>query len=88
MRIKKGFVLREVCGEWVVSGESLEQINFNKLVTLNASAVFLWKQVENQEFDALTLADLLVEKYGIRKEVALHDALALCEQWEKAGVVE
>lgn len=88
MQIKKGFVLREVCGEWVVSGESLEQINFNKLVTLNASAVFLWKQVENQEFDALTLADLLVEKYGIRKEVALHDALALCEQWEKAGVVE
>lgn len=88
MRIKKGFVLREVCGGWVVSGESLEQINFNKLVTLNASAVFLWKQVENQEFDALTLADLLVEKYGIRKEEALHDALALCEQWEKAGVVE
>lgn len=88
MRIKKGFVLREVCGEWVVSGESLEQINFNKLVTLNASAVFLWKQVENQEFDALKLADLLVEKYGIRKEVALHDALALCEQWEKAGVIE
>ena len=88
MQIKKGFVLREVCGEWVVSGESLEQINFNKLITLNASAVFLWKQVENQVFDALTLADLLVEKYGIRKEVALHDALALCEQWEKAGVVE
>ena len=88
MQIKKGFVLREVCGEWVVSGESLEQINFNKLVTLNASAVFLWKQVENQEFDALTLADLLVEEYGIRKEVALHDALALCEQWEKVGVVE
>lgn len=88
MRIKKGFVLREVCGEWVVSGESLEQINFNKLVTLNASAVFLWKQVENQEFDARKLADLLVEKYGICKEVALHDAMALCEQWEKAGVVE
>lgn len=88
MQIKKGFVLREVCGEWVVSGESLEQINFNKLVTLNASAVFLWKQVENQVFDARKLADLLVEKYGIRKEVALHDALALCEQWEKAGVIE
>lgn len=88
MQIKRGFVLREVCGEWVVSGESLEQINFNKLVTLNASAVFLWKQVENQEFDARKLADLLVGKYGIRKEVALHDALALCEQWEKAGVVE
>ena len=88
MQIKKGFVLREVCGEWVVSGESLEQINFNKLVTLNASAVFLWKQVEDQEFDARKLADLLVGKYGIRKEVALHDALALCEQWKKAGVVE
>lgn len=88
MRIKKGFVLREVCGEWVVSGESLEQINFNKLVTLNASAVFLWKQVENREFDIAELADMLVGKYAIRREDALRDASVLCEQWKKAGVVE
>lgn len=88
MRIKKGFVLREVCGEWVVSGESLEQINFNKLVTLNTSAVFLWKQVENREFDRAELADMLVGKYAICREDALRDASVLCEQWKKAGVVE
>ena len=38
MRIKKGFVLRRMCGEHVVTADSLEQINFNKLVTLNESA--------------------------------------------------
>lgn len=41
MRIKKGFVLRRMCGEHVVTADSLEQINFNKLVTLNESAAYL-----------------------------------------------
>ena len=32
MRLKKGFVLREVCGERVITGEGLEAINFGKLL--------------------------------------------------------
>ena len=38
MRIKKGFVLREVCGENVIIGEGLGAINFGKMLALNASA--------------------------------------------------
>ena len=50
MRIKKGFVLRRMCGEHVVTADSLEQINFNKLVTLNESAAYLWQAVEDRDF--------------------------------------
>ena len=34
MKIKKGFVLREVCSERVIMGEGLGAINFGKLLAL------------------------------------------------------
>ena len=44
MKIKKGFVMRSICGQNVISGEGLEQVNFSKLVTLNESAAYLGKR--------------------------------------------
>ena len=35
MKIKDGFVLREMCGEYIVAAEGLQHINFNKLISLN-----------------------------------------------------
>ena len=43
MKIKEGFVLREMCGENIVAAEGLQNINFNKLISLNSPAAFLWK---------------------------------------------
>lgn len=88
MRIRKGFVLRKICGEWVIEGEGLEQIDFNKLVILNTSAAYLWEQVEEEEFSVEQLADLLIKRYGIARELAVRDAASLCEQWVKVGLVE
>ena len=49
MKIKKGFVLREVCGEHVIVGEGLGAVNFGKLLALNETAAWLWKQAVEQE---------------------------------------
>ena len=32
MRIKKGFILRTVCGENVIVGEGLDAINFGRML--------------------------------------------------------
>ena len=88
MKIKKGFVVREMCGEYIVTAESLELVNFNKLISLNSSAVYLWNEVEGKEFDEQTLAALLVKKYRIDEKRALDDATALCKEWKDAGVLE
>lgn len=88
MKIKKGFVLREMCGENIVAGEGLEHINFNKLVSLNSTAAFLWKKVEGKEFTAEEMAQYLVEEYGIDMELALKDASALCQAWKETGMTE
>ena len=45
MKIKDGFTLRTMLGENIVVGEGLSQVNFNKLITLNETAAFLWKEV-------------------------------------------
>ena len=73
MKIIDGFRLRDVMGQATVIGEGVGQVNFNKLVTLNDSAAYLWKSVEGKEFDAEMLASLLVD---------------ISSQWKEIGLVE
>ena len=88
MKTKKGFKLRPLGDEWILVGEGIEQVNFNKLITLNESAAYLWKSVEGKEFDAQTLAGLLVDEYGIDTELAGKDAEAILGQWTEIGLAE
>ena len=88
MKIVEGFRLRDVMGQATVIGEGVNQVNFNKLITLNSSAVFLWKAVEGKEFDAETLKSLLINEYGIDAQLAEKDAESIAEQWTEAGLVE
>ena len=88
MKIKEGFVLRQMCGENIVAGEGLEHINFNKLISLNSTAAFLWNAVVGKEFTAESMAQLLVDEYGIDMELALKDSKALCQSWIEAGIAE
>ena len=88
MKIKNGFVLREMCGENIVAAEGIENINFNKLISLNESAAYLWKELVGKEFTVEDMADLLINRYEIDKELAIKDSTNLCEAWIKAGIAE
>lgn len=41
MKIKDGFVLREICGEKVLSEEGSLNVNMSKFIKLNDTAAFL-----------------------------------------------
>lgn len=88
MKIKKDFNLREVCGEYIIVAEGKENIDFCNIISMNESSAYLWKQVQNKEFDADTLTELLTDEYDVDKETAMHDVKALIEQWVDAGIVE
>lgn len=88
MKIKDGFVLRKVCGENIVTGEGLEHINFNKLINFNSSAAFLWNELIGKEFTAEEMAELLIARYGIDKELAMKDSISLSKAWLDAGIAE
>lgn len=88
MKIKEGFILREMCGENIVAAEGLEHINFNKLISLNESAAYLWKELCGKEFSLEEMAELLIARYGIDKELALKDSASLYQAWTEAGIAE
>lgn len=89
MKQKKGFVLRKVCGENVIIGESTETIDFGKLISLNESAAYLWEKAsELGDFTPQQLADALQEEYEVSSEQALTDVNRIVKEWEKVGIVE
>ena len=87
MKIKKGFELRNVCGEHVVIATGIENVDFSKMISLNESAAILWEAVCDKEFSVSDLADVLVENYEIDRETAEKDSQAIATKWIEAGVV-
>lgn len=89
MKVIKGFKLRPLGGEYILIGESVELVNFNKMITMNESAAYLWKQVQDLEaFDNQLLTDLLLHEYEVSPEQAATDAAATAAHWLEAGIVE
>lgn len=89
MRLKKGFVLREVCGEHVITGEGLGALDFRKLLVLNETAVWLWQQAQQMEtFSLDSLTERLCEAYDVTTDEARSDVSELLRQWQDAGLME
>lgn len=88
MKIKEGFILRQMCGENIVAAEGLQNINFNKLLSLNESAAYLWQELADKEFTVEDMAELLISRYGIDKQLAMTDSENLMKSWIEVGVAE
>ena len=67
LKLKEGFILREVAGETVVI-PSGEDINLNMMITLNGTGAFLWQKLEQgcteEELVAALLAEYDVDAAG------------------------
>jgi hypothetical protein len=89
MRLKKGFVLREVCGERVIMGEGLGAINFGKLLALNETAAWLWQQARTMgDFTVESLAEKLCEEYEVEADEAKADVAEIIAEWQNVSVIE
>lgn len=88
MKTKKGFVLRNVCGENIIVAEGKENIDFTKIISMNETAAYLWKNVEGKEFDSATLMSLLINEYEVDDATANKDAKNIAKQWIEAGIAE
>lgn len=89
MRLKSGFVLRDVCGEKVIMGEGLGALDFGRLLCLNETAAWLWsKASEMGEFTVDALAEALCEDYDVSLDQAKTDVAAIVAEWQKVSVIE
>ena len=63
--------MRDVCGEKGIIATGIENIGCSRMISLNESAAFLWENIQDKEFDAETLAELLLQEYEVDKADAL-----------------
>ncbi len=85
MRIKEGFTMRTIVGQHVVIGEGLAQVDFNKMITMNDSAAYLWEGVAGKDFTVDDLTKLLTDHYEVEEERARADAEKIAAKWLEAG---
>ena len=88
MKTKKGFNLRQVCGENVIVAEGAENIDFSSIISMNESSAYLWNNIQGKEFDKNDLVELLTQEYDVDADTAARDVEALVAQWLKAGIIE
>ena len=69
MKIKEGFILREVAGSFVVVAVGDAVKTFNGIITLNETGAFLWKALEKGATEQDLLSALLAE-YDVAESVA------------------
>ena len=88
MKTRKGYTLRSLGKEYILVADGFEAVDFSRMISMNESAAFLWKEVEDKDFDAEMLTTLLTDNYDIDRETAQNDVTAMLESWTKAGIIE
>lgn len=84
MRVKDGFVVREVAGQAVVIATGEASRDFHGMVKLNATGKVIWEALaEGLAEDAV--ADKLVAAYDVAPEKAAEDVAAFVAQMREAG---
>ena len=82
MRVKKGFINRNVCGESVLLATGQENIDFTNIISLNETANFLWNELaQREDFTIDDMVELLTGEY----EVEADEAKADCRHWCSNG---
>lgn len=68
MKLKDGFILREVAGQIVVL-PSGDELDLNMMITLNEVGKFIWVLLE-QETDEAAIVDAILKEYDVDKATA------------------
>ncbi len=87
MKIKEGFILRNVAGSFVVVPVGQATLDFNGMMNLNETGAFLFeKMIEGISRE--DLIEALTNEYDVDEETATKDVDAFIEKVEKEDLFE
>ena len=87
MKIKDGFILREVAGNFVVVAVGSAVKDFKAIITLNETGALLWKTLEKGATENELLTALLNE-YEVPEQVAKVDIKAFINKLQSANLLK
>ncbi|MGN0242631.1 MAG: PqqD family protein [Lachnospiraceae bacterium] len=87
MKIKEGYMLREVAGNSVVVPVGAASLDFNGIITLNEVGAFLWEALL-EEKEEQQLVDLVVDAYDVSENTAGKDIHEFVCKLKEASLLE
>lgn len=87
MKIKEGFMLRQVADEYVVVPIGETVLDFNGMINLTESAGFLWKCLEKERTED-ELVSCLQAEYEVDAKTAEEDIAEFLEKLKENGFLE
>lgn len=85
VKIKEGYLLREVAGNHVVVPTGDATLDFSGVITLNGAGAFLWKQLSEEKTQHELLTAIL-EEYDIDEATALADLREFLDKLKAADL--
>ena len=86
MKIKDGYILRNIGGSDIVVAVGAESRRFSNMIKLNSTAAFIWKCLESETTEE-ELVKKLTEQYDVSEEQAKADVSALLARIREAGIL-
>lgn len=87
MKIKDGFILREVASNYIVVAVNKAVKEFNGVINLNETGAFLWKQLEVGA-DEEKLVSALLSEYDVGEDLARSDVKKFIKKLQEAKLVD
>ena len=88
MKIKNGFVVREIAGQYVVVALGQASKIFNGIIKLNESAKFIWDMLAKGAEKGEIVAALLSEYEGVDATVVEADVEKFINELKGANILE
>ena len=87
MKIKDGFVLRQVMGKYVAVAVGEASKSFRGMIKLNTTAADIWQWIA-EGLDEGEICAALCERYEVDEITAAADVRRTIEMLEKHGILE
>lgn len=88
MKIKSGFILRDVGGKTFVVAVGARSKEFKGMITLNETGKIIWKTLENEATVDDAVNAILNVCEGVEREVVEADVKAFVAKLEGDGILE
>lgn len=87
MKIKEGFVYREIMGQGVVVPTEKASMEFSGMVKLNETGAFIWKKIQ-QGGSIEVIVEELLKEYDVSKEQAEASVQRFVSDMTQKGILE
>ena len=87
MKARKGFILRNLAGEYVLAPVGDQVKAFDSLLLMNELSAFIWEKLQ-RDVSRQELISAILDDYDVDAETCARDLDAALEEMRETGILE